>query len=84
MNPQRRSRPDDESPAIDRDGQCFRDVTFAEDDSQIATGNAPQIMASLRNIVIAILRNADWDNLAEATRHHARDRNRPVRTLLQS
>lgn len=61
-----------------------RDVTFGEDGSQIAGGNAPQVMASLRNIVIAILREADWNNLAEATRHHARDLNRPIRTLLQS
>ena len=61
-----------------------RDVTFGEDGSQIAAGNAPQVMASLRNIVIAILREADWDNLAEATRHHARDRNRPILTLLQA
>jgi predicted transposase YbfD/YdcC len=38
-----------------------RDVTFGEDKSQIATGNAPQIMASLRNLVIAILRDTDWD-----------------------
>lgn len=61
-----------------------RDVTFGEDKSRIAGGNAPQIMASLRNVVIAILRNADWDNLAEATRHHARDLNRPIHTLLQT
>ena len=59
-------------------------MTFGEDKSQIAGGNAPQIMASLRNIVIAILRADHWDNLAEATRHHARDRNRPIRTLLQA
>ena len=61
-----------------------RDVTFDEDRSQVASGNAPQVMASLRNAVIAILRLNDWDNLAEATRHHARDLDRPINTLLQS
>lgn len=61
-----------------------RDVTFDEDRSQVASGNAPQVMASLRNAVIAILRLNDWDNLAEATRHHARDLDRPITTLLQS
>jgi hypothetical protein len=30
-----------------------RDVTFGEDLSQVRTGNAPQVMASLRNLAIA-------------------------------
>lgn len=58
--------------------------TRGDDHSQIASGNAPQVMASLRNAVIAILRWNDWDNLAEATRHHARDLDRPINTLHQS
>ncbi|MFR9800645.1 ISAs1 family transposase, partial [Streptomyces sp. MS06] len=33
-----------------------RDVTFDEDRSQIRTGNAPRIMAALRNTVITLLR----------------------------
>ncbi|MFD7022498.1 hypothetical protein [Promicromonospora sukumoe] len=59
-------------------------MTFDEDRSQIASGSAPQVMASLRNAVIAILRLNDRDNLAEATGQHARDLNRPINTLLQS
>lgn len=41
-------------------------------------------MDTIRNIAIATLRHAGWDNLAEATRHGARNLNRLVRTLLQS
>src|SRR5690349_10718758 len=33
-----------------------RDVTYDEDRSQVRTGNGPRVMASLRNLAIAILR----------------------------
>jgi predicted transposase YbfD/YdcC len=33
-----------------------RDVTFGEDGSQIRTGSGPQVMATLRNLVISLLR----------------------------
>jgi predicted transposase YbfD/YdcC len=33
-----------------------RDVTFAEDHSQIRTGSGPQVMATLRNLAISLLR----------------------------
>jgi hypothetical protein len=59
-----------------------RDVTFDEDRSQAATDASPQFMAAIRNTVIAILRTNSWDNIAEALRHHARDLDRPIHTLL--
>ena len=49
-----------------------RDVSFDEDRSQIRTGNGPQIMAALRNLVITALRLAGVTNIAAALRHHAR------------
>jgi predicted transposase YbfD/YdcC len=58
-----------------------RDVTFAEDASQLRTGTAPQVMASLRNLVIGALSRAGPVNLAAALRHHARDPHRPLTTL---
>jgi predicted transposase YbfD/YdcC len=58
-----------------------RDVTFTEDHSQIRTGSAPQVMATLRNLVISILRLAGATNIAAALRHHARDATRPLATL---
>jgi hypothetical protein len=58
-----------------------RDVTFAEDLSQVRTGHAPQVMASLRNLVISLHRLASATNIAKALRHHARDALRPLRLV---
>jgi hypothetical protein len=41
-----------------------RDVTYAEDASQVRTGNAPQVMASLRNLAISAHRLAGAGNIA--------------------
>ena len=59
-----------------------RDVTYDEDRSQVRTGNAPRVMATMRNTAISLLRLDGWTNIAEATRHHARDPERPVTLLL--
>jgi predicted transposase YbfD/YdcC len=58
-----------------------RDVTFAEDTSQVRTGTGPQVMACLRNLVIGALSRAGPVNLAAALRHHARDPARSLTTL---
>ncbi|MCI0685624.1 MAG: ISAs1 family transposase [Sporichthyaceae bacterium] len=58
-----------------------RDVTFAEDHSQLRTGSGPQVMACLRNLAIGALSRAGPVNLAAALRHHARDPRRPLATL---
>jgi hypothetical protein len=50
-----------------------RDVTFAEDASQLRVGAGPQVMACLRNLAIGLLSQAGPVNLAAALRHHARD-----------
>ena len=57
-----------------------RDVSFDEDRSQVRTGNGPQIMAALRNLVITALRLHGITNIAAALRHHARDPHRPLAT----
>jgi len=36
-----------------------RDVTFAEDACKVRTGTGPQVMASLRNLVIGVLSRAE-------------------------
>jgi predicted transposase YbfD/YdcC len=59
----------------------LRDVTFAEDASQVRTGAGPHVMATLRNLVIGALCRAGPVNLAAALRHHARDPARPLTTL---
>ncbi|WP_406177180.1 ISAs1 family transposase [Streptomyces sp. NBC_00996] len=59
-----------------------RDVTFDEDRSQIRTGNAPRVMAALRNTAITLLRLDGHQNIAAALRHHARATDRPINLLL--
>jgi predicted transposase YbfD/YdcC len=56
-----------------------RDTDFDEDRSQIRTASGPQIMASLRNLALTILRLAQATNIAAALRYHARKSSRPYR-----
>jgi predicted transposase YbfD/YdcC len=55
-----------------------RDVTYMEDKSMVRTGNAPRLMASLRNLAISLYRIAKITNIAKATRHTARNANRAL------
>jgi predicted transposase YbfD/YdcC len=59
----------------------LRDVTFAEDASQVRTGSGPHVMATLRNLVIGLLSRAGPVNVAAALRRHTRDPRRPLTTL---
>jgi hypothetical protein len=59
-------------------------VTFGEDLSQARTGNGPQVMATLRNLAISLLRLTGATNIAKALRHHARDTQGPLTLLLTS
>jgi predicted transposase YbfD/YdcC len=59
----------------------IRDTTFAEDASQVRTGNAPRTMASLRNLAIGILRARGHRNIAAALRRNARDATRVLPLL---
>jgi hypothetical protein len=59
----------------------IRDVTYAEDHSQIRTRHGPHVMATLRNLAITLLRQAGQTNIAAACRHHARSATRALTTL---
>lgn len=59
-----------------------RDVTFDEDRSRVRTGSGAEVMAALRNLAITLLRLTGWTNIAEATRHIARDATRAAKLLL--
>lgn len=56
-----------------------RDVTFGEDRSTVRAGQGPQVMATIRNVVISLHRRAGESNIARACRrlavspHHAVD-----------
>ena len=45
-----------------------RDVTFREDGSQVKTGSRPRIMATLRNLVIGLIRQAGHTRIAATIR----------------
>jgi predicted transposase YbfD/YdcC len=70
--------------AIENKLHWVRDVTFDEDRSQVRTGQAPRVMATLRNTAISLLRLAGWTNIAQALRHHARDPQRALTAMLTS
>lgn len=58
-----------------------RDVTFDEDRSQVRRHNGPQVMASLRNAAIGLLRLAGATNIASATRHLHRKVGKALRLI---
>jgi predicted transposase YbfD/YdcC len=59
----------------------LRGVTFGEDASQARTGSGPQVMATVRNATIGIMKTGGHSNIAAATRYHARDATRTLATL---
>ena len=59
----------------------IRDVTFAEDLSQVRTGHGPANMATLRNLALSRHRIAGADNIAAACRHVGRHPNRVLPLL---
>ena len=50
-----------------------RDVTYGEDASRVRTKNAPQNMASMRNLTIGTLRADGWTNIAAGLRWTGRN-----------
>ena len=58
-----------------------RDVTFDEDRSRVRKKAGPQVMASLRNLAISMLRMAGADNIAAAVRACGRKEHRALRLL---
>jgi predicted transposase YbfD/YdcC len=54
---------------IETSSHYVRDDTLGEDRSRIRKGSGPQIMATLRNVSIGIIRVAGGTNIAEAVRY---------------
>jgi predicted transposase YbfD/YdcC len=69
---------------IENRSHWVRDVVYDEDRSQIRTGNGPQVMATLRNTAISLLRLSGATNIAASLRHHAVAIDRPIKLLLTS
>ena len=58
-----------------------RDVTFDEDRSQVRKHNGPQVMATLRNLAISLLRLAGAQSIAKALRWCDRNHERCLRLI---
>lgn len=66
--------------AIENKVHHVRDTTYDEDRSQVRTGTAPRVMATLRNIAIGVIRTADTNASIAAT---TRTLSRRVEELLR-
>ncbi|NHW87282.1 transposase, partial [Escherichia coli] len=55
---------------IENSVHWIRDVTFAEDASQVRAHNTPAVMATLRDITRGTFRLTGWINTASARRAH--------------
>jgi len=57
--------------AIENSSHYVRDVTMQEDASQIKTGAAPRVMATMRNLSIGVMRLGGENNIAAGIRSNA-------------
>lgn len=58
---------------IENRAHWVRDVTFGEDASRVRAGHGPQVMATLRNLAISLLRLGGHGNIARGVRWTGRD-----------
>ena len=47
-----------------------RDVTLGEDACQTHVGNAPRVLAALRDAILNLFRACGWENIGDAVRQH--------------
>ncbi len=57
--------------SIENRTHYVRDVTFGEDRSRLRTGNAPQILAALRNLAITLIHRFGSSHIRATRRHFA-------------
>jgi predicted transposase YbfD/YdcC len=56
---------------IENRSHHVRDVTYAEDQSQVRNGTVAQVLATIRNVAIGLMRLCGKENIAAATRYYA-------------
>lgn len=59
--------------SIENGSHYVRDVTFGEDRSRLRSGNAPQVLATLRNLVISLIHRTGTMQIAAARRTFSHD-----------
>jgi predicted transposase YbfD/YdcC len=57
--------------SIENRSHYVRDVSFGEDHSRLRSGNGPQILAALRNLVITLIHRSGSSHIAATRRHFA-------------
>lgn len=67
--------------SIENRSHYVRDMSFGEDRSRLRTGNAPQIMAALRNLAITLIHRFGSSHI-RATRRHFASCPKPALALL--
>ena len=67
--------------SIENKVHWVRDVTFDEDRCRVRKKAGPHVMASLRNLVMSLLRMAGADNIAEALRFCSWNRRKALRLI---
>jgi hypothetical protein len=67
--------------SIENKVHWVRDVTFDEDRSRVRKQAGPQIMASLRNLAMSLLRMAGADNIAQGLRRCSWNKDRAFRII---
>ena len=70
--------------SIENSIHYVRDVTFGEDASRVRTGNAPAVLAAIRNTVTTALRLAGAVSIAAARRASALDPKTAIRLFTQT
>ena len=67
--------------SIENKVHWVRDVTFDEDRSRVRKQAGPQVMASLRNLAMSMLRMAGADNIAQCLRCCSWNKDRAFRLI---
>lgn len=68
--------------SIENSLHYVKDKTFKEDDCLIRTGNAPENLSLIRNIIINIFRKNNYQNIAQAIRLVSNDINRMYQLII--
>ncbi|MGH9057534.1 MAG: hypothetical protein ACRDYY_16995 [Acidimicrobiales bacterium] len=76
-----RGQPRPRTWGIENRSHYVRDTTFGEDHCQVRTGAGPQVLATLRNLAVSMLRLVGFTNIAASRRWVAWDYTRGLAIL---
>jgi len=68
--------------AIENELHNVRDVAFDEDRCRVRNHRKAQILAAVRNLAVALLRHAGFENITEGREWCSEERSRPILMIL--